>query len=62
MPENQPQIGYPSIDKPWLKWYRKEPVRHISTNQTIYELVFQTNSKNMKSVAIEVLESGELPG
>ncbi len=47
--------GYPSIDKPWLKWYRKEPERYIKDNQTIYEMVFGENKDNLESPAIEYL-------
>ena len=32
--------GYPSIDKPWNKFYRQEPIRNIKLNQTIYSMVF----------------------
>lgn len=47
--------GYPSIDKPQSKYYRKEPVRLIDTEQTIYNLVFSTNEGNISSPAIEYL-------
>ena len=44
MPTEKKLTGYPSIDRPQEKFYRIEPVREIETEQTIYELVF--NSKN----------------
>lgn len=47
--------GYPSIDKPQIKYYRKEPVRHIHTEQIIYDLIFNTNKDNLNSPAIEYL-------
>lgn len=47
--------GYPSIDKPQLKYYRETPVRNIQRNQTIYELVFNTNKGNMDQIALEYL-------
>ena len=47
--------GYPSIDKPQSKFYREKPVREISTEQTIYDLIFKTNDKNMSAPAIEYL-------
>ena len=47
--------GYPSIDKPWLKYYREEPDRTIITEQTIYQLVF-SNDQDMNSVALEYLK------
>lgn len=47
--------GYPSKDLPWNKFYRKEPIRDIKLNQTIYEMVFNENKDNMGSVAIGYL-------
>ena len=47
--------GYPSIDKPQSKYYRKKPVREIKTDQTIYDLVFKTNINNLSAPAIEYL-------
>ena len=34
--------GYPSIDKPHYQYYRKAPIREVNTNQTIYELIFES--------------------
>ena len=31
--------GYPSIDKPQMRFYREKPVRSINTEQTIYNLI-----------------------
>ena len=47
--------GYPSIDKPQSKLYRDKPVREIQTEQTIYDLIFNTNAHNMTAPAIEYL-------
>ena len=44
--------GYPSIDKPWEKYYREKPVREIETEQTIYEMVFNANKDNMTDSAL----------
>lgn len=55
MDRKQRLSGFPSIDKPWLKYYREQPVRDIQTDQTIYELVFKSNHENMTSIAIEYL-------
>ncbi|MBO5376671.1 MAG: acyl--CoA ligase [Bacilli bacterium] len=35
-----PPVGYPSIDKPWLRYYRDNPIKKINPNQTIYSMVF----------------------
>lgn len=55
MAEKNGLTGYPSIDKPQLKFYREKPVREIDTEQTIYNLIFKTNAKNMSTPAIEYL-------
>lgn len=47
--------GYPSIDKLHIKFYRKTPIREINTDQTIYELVFNTNKDNMTDPALEYM-------
>ncbi len=31
-----PMTGYPSIDKPWLKWYKKENLKTKVKNQSIF--------------------------
>ncbi len=49
--------GYPSVDKPHTRFYRKDPIRDININQTIYELVFNTNKDNMNASALEYMGS-----
>ena len=53
--EKRKLTGYPSIDKPQMRFYREEPVREINTEQTIYNLIFSPNEGNMDSSAIEYL-------
>lgn len=48
-----PPVGYPSIDKPWLKYYREEPIKEINPNQTIYEMVF--NQDDLNKIAVSYL-------
>ena len=47
--------GYPSIDKPQEKYYRNTPIREIEINQTIYEMVFNSNKDNMNDIALEYM-------
>ena len=47
--------GYPSIDRPQERFYRTKPVREIETEQTIYELIFNSNKNNMTAPAIEYM-------
>lgn len=37
--------GFASVDKPWEKFYRSEPIKDIKVDQTIYEMVFDNNPK-----------------
>lgn len=54
--KNQTSTGYPSIDRPWTNYYRKTPIKEIATNQTIYEMVFNSNSNNMNDAALEYMD------
>lgn len=57
MSENIRELtGYPSIDRPQCRFYRKMPIRNIETEQTIYELIFNTNKNNMSEPALEYME------
>ncbi len=56
MPTEEKVTGYPSIDRPQEKYYRTQPVREIETEQTIYELVFDSNKDNMSAPAIEYMD------
>lgn len=40
---SQPQTGYPSIDKPWLKYYSEEAINASLPQNTIYEYMFESN-------------------
>lgn len=47
--------GYPSIDKPWKKYYRQNPIRDFGAEQKFYNLIFNANEANMSDIAIEYL-------
>lgn len=53
--ENKKITGYPSIDRPQDRFYRKEPIRAINAEQTVYELVFNSNKENMSDTALEYM-------
>ncbi|MDO4648273.1 MAG: class I adenylate-forming enzyme family protein, partial [Eubacteriales bacterium] len=44
------QTGYPSVDKPWLRYYaqKRETFRH----ETMYESLVNSNANNMESYAL----------
>ena len=45
------QTGYPSIDKPWLKYYSKEIINMPLPQETLYGYLYKNNQRNMKSIA-----------
>lgn len=45
--------GYPSIDKPWLKYYSEEHIKAELPNMTAYEYLKESNKKRLDFVAID---------
>ena len=48
MPDNKPLTGYPSIDKPWLKYYRdsaEEEANSIPENKTVWDVIEEKMKK-----------------
>ena len=43
---------YPSKDKPWLKYYKKEAVNAALPERTIWQYVYDNNKDNMKGTAL----------
>lgn len=50
-----PSVGYPSIDKNWLKYYSEEAVKLDLPKIKAYDLVYQNNKDHLKDVAIEFM-------
>ena len=48
--------GYPSIDKPWLKYYTKEQITAVCPTMTAYEYVKYCNQDNLDNPAIRSME------
>ena len=48
------KTGYPSVDKPWTKYYRTMPSKDINKYQRIYDMIFDSNK--MSEDAIGFLE------
>lgn len=44
--------GYPSVDKPWLKYYSEEEVNIKLPERTMYEHILVKNANNLDRVAI----------
>ena len=41
--ENREMTGYPSIDKPWLKYYKHRPEELVYPHKTLYQYVYDNN-------------------
>lgn len=46
------RTGYPSIDKPWLKYYSEEAVSDRLPECTMYELLWESNRNHFGNVAL----------
>ena len=44
--------GYPSIDKPWLKYYSEEAINAPLPECTIYEYLWANNKDHLDDVAL----------
>lgn len=49
---NKELTGYPSIDKPWLKYYSDEAIKTPLPECTIYERIINCNADNLDRVAL----------
>ena len=50
--EEKKQTGYPSVDKPWLKYYTEEEINAKIPECTMYEYIRSRNKDNLSRVAI----------
>lgn len=52
MENEQNLTGYPSIDKPWLKYYTDEAINAPLPECTIYESVYRSNKNHLSDIAL----------
>ncbi len=52
MPENKPMTGYPSIDKPWLKYYSEEAIKAPLFEGTTYDYLWESNKDYPDNIAL----------
>lgn len=52
MPENKPMTGYPSIDKPWLKYYSEEAINSPLPEMTMYQYIWENNKEHLSDTAL----------
>lgn len=48
----QVKTGYPSIDKPWLEYYRNEEINTVLPSMSVYDYMRQCNCNNLHDVAL----------
>ncbi len=49
---NQTLTGYPSIDKPWLKYYTEEQINSVIPEKLVYDYMRDRNKNNLNLTAI----------
>ena len=52
MKQIQKTTGYPSIDKPWLKYYSEEALHGEIPKCTMYEYIFDHNKSHLDGIAL----------
>lgn len=52
MSESKPLTGYPSIDKPWLKYYSEEAINAPLPECTVYEYLYENNKDYPDDISI----------
>lgn len=50
--KNNGMTGYPSIDKPWLKYYPKDVLSAKPAECTVYQNIYENNKDYLTNIAI----------
>lgn len=50
--EEKKLTGYPSIDKPWLKYYTEDAINAKLPEGTMYQAIFRNNADRLDNIAI----------
>lgn len=53
MAEKKKMTGYPSIDKPWLKYYSEEALKAPLPEATLYQYIWGNNKDYLSEIALE---------
>ena len=48
----QQLTGYPSIDKPWLKYYSEEAINAPLPEMTMFQYIWENNKDHLSDVAL----------
>lgn len=54
-----PPVGYPSIDKSWLKYYSSDNIIRDFPQKSIYQYAHDANINNMNNVAFDIRTSND---
>ena len=52
MEEEKKMAGYPSIDKPWLKYYTAIPDNLPDPGMSMYEFLYENNKDRLDNIAL----------
>ena len=52
MAEEKKLTGYPSIDKPWLKYYSEEAINMPLPECSLYDYLYDCNREHMEDYAL----------
>lgn len=54
--EEKKLTGYPSIDKPWLKYYTEEAINAKMPECTVYEYLWENNKDHLDDIALHYFD------
>jgi len=54
--EEKKMTGYPSVDKPWLKYYSEEAINAPLPECTIYDYLWEKNKDHQRNVALNYFD------
>ena len=57
MTEEKKLTGYPSIDKPWMKYYEEDKKSFILPDCSVYDFMCKNNADNMSATALDYFGS-----
>lgn len=64
MTEKKELTGYPSVDKPWLKYYSEEAINAPLPECTMYQYIWESNKEHLSDIALRyygtIITYGEL--
>ena len=52
MPTEKKLTGYPSVDKPWLKYYSDEAIHALAPDKSLFDYMYQQNKEHPEDIAL----------